>query len=197
MSELDQSTLGSLDAARTRDVELAALIGERTEREGLPRNYRMRAEAHYVDQLDRPQAGPVVRLIATRHIDAGGSLPPTPRFLHSVSRSRPTASCSRCSSVDRQPLSIDCRTEAARGRGHRRRERRALHHPRSERSRARWRSPKPNARRQPPSNPINRKPTVWRRSFRRSRRISRGSDRWPTSSSSPAIRFSSGPRRTS
>jgi hypothetical protein len=35
----------------------------------------MRADAHYVDQLDRAQAGPVVRLIATRHIDAG-ELPP-------------------------------------------------------------------------------------------------------------------------
>ena len=76
MSELDQSSLGSLhDAARTRDAELAAFIGER-EREGLPRNYRMRADAHYVDQLDRSQAGPVVRLIATRHIDAGDELPP-------------------------------------------------------------------------------------------------------------------------
>ena len=87
MSELDQSSLGSLhDAARTRDAELAALIGERVEREGLPRNYRMRAEAHYVDELDRPQAGPVVRLIATRHIDAGEELPPA-ASLSSLSQS--------------------------------------------------------------------------------------------------------------
>jgi hypothetical protein len=72
VSELDPSALGSSlhDAARTRDAELAAMIGERTEREGLPRSYRMRADSHYVDQLDRP-AGPVVRQIATRHIDAG------------------------------------------------------------------------------------------------------------------------------
>jgi hypothetical protein len=71
VSELDPSTVGSLhDAARTRDAELAAIISERAEREGLPRNYRMRADSHYVDQLDRP-AGPVVRQIATRHIDAG------------------------------------------------------------------------------------------------------------------------------
>ena len=72
MSELDPSSLGpSLhDAARPRDAELAAIIGERTEREGLPRSYRMRADSHYVDQLDRP-AGPVVRQIATRHIDTG------------------------------------------------------------------------------------------------------------------------------
>jgi hypothetical protein len=72
VSELDPSTLGSSqhDAARTRGAELAGIIGERAEREGLPRNYRMRADSHYVDQLDRP-AGPVVRQIATRHIDAG------------------------------------------------------------------------------------------------------------------------------
>ena len=72
MSELDPSALApSLhDAARPRDAELAAIIGERAEREGLPRSYRMRADSHYVDQLDRP-AGPVVRQIATRHIDAG------------------------------------------------------------------------------------------------------------------------------
>jgi hypothetical protein len=75
VSELDPSSLGSVhDVARAHDVEIAALIGERTEREGLPRNYRMRADAHYVDQLDRPQ-GPVVRLIATRSIDAV-DLPP-------------------------------------------------------------------------------------------------------------------------
>jgi hypothetical protein len=76
VSELDPSTLGSPlhDTARTRDAELAAIIGERAEREGLPRNYRMRADSHYVDQLDRP-AGLVLRQIATRHIDAG-ELPP-------------------------------------------------------------------------------------------------------------------------
>ena len=76
MSELDQSAVGSHhEGGGARDAEIAALIGDRTEREGLPRNYRMRADSHYVDQLDRPQAGPVVRLIATRHIDAG-ELPP-------------------------------------------------------------------------------------------------------------------------
>ncbi len=72
MSELEPSAIGSLDdAARSRETELAAFIGDRPEREGLPRNYRMRADAHYVDQLDRPQAGPVIRLIPPRHIDAG------------------------------------------------------------------------------------------------------------------------------
>jgi ParB-like chromosome segregation protein Spo0J len=72
VSELDPSGVGSFhDAARSRDGELAAIIGERSEREGLPRNYRMRADAHYVDQLDRAPGGPVVRVIAARLIDAG------------------------------------------------------------------------------------------------------------------------------
>jgi ParB-like chromosome segregation protein Spo0J len=72
VSELEPSSPGSLhDAARSRDGELAAIIGERTEREGLPRNYRMRADAHYVEQLDRTPLGPVVRLIAARLIDGG------------------------------------------------------------------------------------------------------------------------------
>ena len=39
------------------------------EREGLPRNYRMRADAHYVDQLESP-ATPVIRLVKTAQIDA-------------------------------------------------------------------------------------------------------------------------------
>lgn len=39
------------------------------EREGLPRNYRMRADAHYVDQLESP-ATPVIRLLKTAQIEA-------------------------------------------------------------------------------------------------------------------------------
>jgi hypothetical protein len=38
------------------------------EREGLPRSYRMRADAHYVDQLDAP-AQPVIRMLKTAQID--------------------------------------------------------------------------------------------------------------------------------
>ena len=72
MSDLEPSSAGSFhDAARSREGELAAIIGERAEREGLPRNYRMRADAHYVEQLDRTPLGPVVRLIAARLIDGG------------------------------------------------------------------------------------------------------------------------------
>ena len=79
MSELEPSSAGSFhDAARSRDGELAAIIGERAEREGLPRNYRMRADAHYVEQLDRAPLGPVVRLIAARLIDGGDPPPASP-----------------------------------------------------------------------------------------------------------------------
>ena len=79
MSELEPSSAGSFhDAARARDGELAAIIGERAEREGLPRNYRMRADAHYVEQLDRAPLGPVVRLIAARLIDGGDPPPASP-----------------------------------------------------------------------------------------------------------------------
>jgi len=38
------------------------------EREGLPRSYRMRADAHYVDQLEAP-AQPVIRMLKTAQID--------------------------------------------------------------------------------------------------------------------------------
>ena len=46
-----------------------SLGGEAGEREGLPRSYRMRADAHYVEQLSAPGA-PLIRLIATREIDS-------------------------------------------------------------------------------------------------------------------------------
>jgi hypothetical protein len=45
--------------------------GEPGEREGLPRGYRMRADAHYVEQLSSPGAR-MVRMIATREIDSIG-----------------------------------------------------------------------------------------------------------------------------
>lgn len=38
------------------------------EREGLPRNYKMRADAHYVDQLESP-AQPVIRMVPAAQID--------------------------------------------------------------------------------------------------------------------------------
>ena len=49
-------------------------IERATEREGLPRSYRMRADAHYVDQLESA-APPVIRLLACAHIECT-DLPP-------------------------------------------------------------------------------------------------------------------------
>jgi len=40
-----------------------------SEREGLPRNYRMRADRHYVDQLAAPSAGQPVRMVAVGQVD--------------------------------------------------------------------------------------------------------------------------------
>jgi hypothetical protein len=40
-----------------------------TEREGLPRNYRMRADRHYVDQLAAPSVGQPVRMVPISDID--------------------------------------------------------------------------------------------------------------------------------
>jgi len=59
------------------------------DREGLPPGYRMRADAHYVDQLSSRSADTTVRFIATQEIDA-----PTP---DSADLARLTGSCSRCS----------------------------------------------------------------------------------------------------
>jgi len=46
-----------------------------TVREGLPRNYRMRADRHYVDLLASPASGQPIRMIALSDIDAA-ALPP-------------------------------------------------------------------------------------------------------------------------
>jgi ParB/Sulfiredoxin domain len=47
------------------------LLGDRAvvEREGLPHTYRMRADAHYVDQLESAASGPAIRMVSTRQID--------------------------------------------------------------------------------------------------------------------------------
>jgi hypothetical protein len=42
----------------------------RKEREGLPRSYRMRADPHYVEQLNAPMAAQPVRMVAITEIDA-------------------------------------------------------------------------------------------------------------------------------
>ena len=54
-------------------------------REGLPPAYRMRADAHYVEQLDAPS--PSVRLIDARTIEVRGEDPrPAAKFVESIKR---------------------------------------------------------------------------------------------------------------
>ncbi len=57
-----------LEAGSSGELSIDALEGT-TQREGLPRGYRMRADAHYVDQLADAAAGQPVRLIPTSQID--------------------------------------------------------------------------------------------------------------------------------
>ena len=79
MSELDQSVIGASpdDPLPVRHEDLVGLVGDRpaVEREGLPRTYRMRADSHYLDQLESPRGGPAIRLIPPRHIAADDPSP--------------------------------------------------------------------------------------------------------------------------
>jgi hypothetical protein len=58
----------SEETASTTSEYVLPQIERATEREGLPRSYRMRADAHYVDQLESA-APPVIRLLACAHIE--------------------------------------------------------------------------------------------------------------------------------
>ena len=73
MSELEQSGTGtSHESPRPdRNEDVVGLLGRRSvsERGGLPRDYQMRADSHYVDQLESRYVGPAVRLIPTREIE--------------------------------------------------------------------------------------------------------------------------------
>ena len=71
MSELDHSTAtSSKDSIRSAHTDdYTGVMEERPEREGLPRGYRMRADSHYVDQLESRYHGPAISLIPTRHIE--------------------------------------------------------------------------------------------------------------------------------
>lgn len=56
-------------------------------REGLPPTYRMRADAHYVEQLDAAPVVPSVRLVEASSIEVRGDAPrPTLPFIDSVKR---------------------------------------------------------------------------------------------------------------
>lgn len=73
MSELEQSATPSLHDGPlpARNEDLVDALGDRpvAEREGLPRGYRMRADSHYVEQLESRHACPAIRLIPTRQIE--------------------------------------------------------------------------------------------------------------------------------
>jgi hypothetical protein len=74
VSEIEESAAAasSHDAPRAaRNEDVTRVLGDRpaAEREGLPRAYRMRADSHYVDQLEARNPAPAIRLIPTRQID--------------------------------------------------------------------------------------------------------------------------------
>jgi ParB-like nuclease family protein len=73
VSEIEESAAAASthEAPRAaRNEDLVRLLGDRPiEREGLPRGYRMRADSHYVDQLEARNPAPAIRLIPTRQID--------------------------------------------------------------------------------------------------------------------------------
>jgi hypothetical protein len=73
VSDLDPSGSSHEDVRRTSIDDLAGFIAEPpiVAREGLPRSYRMRADSHYVDQLESRYDGRTIRLISTDEIDAG------------------------------------------------------------------------------------------------------------------------------
>ena len=79
MSDLNPSASdASVDVAPTVPNEhIIDLLDDHVPqvREGLPRGYRMRADSHYVDQLDARSAGPTIRLIATRQIECSDPVP--------------------------------------------------------------------------------------------------------------------------
>jgi hypothetical protein len=76
----------SEEAASTPSEYVLPQIERAAEREGLPRSYRMRADAHYVDQLESP-APPVIRLLACTQI-ACADLPSAADFEPLVSSIR-------------------------------------------------------------------------------------------------------------
>jgi hypothetical protein len=79
VSELERSSTDSAHDGPppAQHDNLAKFINDlpAPEREGLPRGYRMRADSHYVDQLESQRGGPAIRLIPTRQVD---SIVPTP-----------------------------------------------------------------------------------------------------------------------
>jgi ParB-like chromosome segregation protein Spo0J len=77
VSELERSmTTPSQADPHSGSESLSGILGDRpVEREGLPRGFRMRADSHYVDQLDSQYGGPAIRLIPARQIEAADPVP--------------------------------------------------------------------------------------------------------------------------
>jgi len=92
VSEIEEtgstSSIDSPRAARADDIGRLLVDRPPVEREGLPRGYRMRADSHYVDQLEARQSGPAIRLIPTRQIEAADAPPlaPADALAQSVAR---------------------------------------------------------------------------------------------------------------
>jgi hypothetical protein len=72
VSDLEPSGSSHEDLRRSTLDDLAGLIGDSpvVAREGLPRSYRMRADSHYVDQLESRNDSRAIRQISTDEIDA-------------------------------------------------------------------------------------------------------------------------------
>src|SRR5262245_20644206 len=71
-TESGMSTLHDDDERREASSDASVPVRDeapQSEREGLPRGYRMRADAHYVEQLAERSSGQPVRLIAVDEID--------------------------------------------------------------------------------------------------------------------------------
>ena len=103
MSDLDPSGSSHEDVRRSSIEDLAGLLadGPVVAREGLPRNYRMRADSHYVDQLESRYDGRAIRLIATDEIDAADT--PQAMSPRSASRLPRMEFFNRCSSAEAAP----------------------------------------------------------------------------------------------
>jgi ParB-like chromosome segregation protein Spo0J len=85
---LPRSLVEPFDEPETESSSRLSPLREGTLREGLPPGFRMRADAHYVDQLDaRPSTTPV-RLIETGAFDTGHQHgdTPSPAFVESIKR---------------------------------------------------------------------------------------------------------------
>jgi len=72
VSELETNT-GSQEFSDADDIVQPTTPG--VTREGLPRSYRMRADAHYVEQLSAPPASAPIRMIPTRDIETVDTVP--------------------------------------------------------------------------------------------------------------------------